>query len=153
MTGGLLALSKNPDEWAKLRANPGLVDSMVPEIIRWQTPLPHMRRTALRDAELNGKAIREGDKVIMWYLSGNRDDTAIERANDFIIDRARPRQHLSFGFGIHRCVGNRLAEMQLKIRWEEILQRFAVIEVLGEPKRILSNFVRGYSDMRVRIPG
>jgi cytochrome P450 len=152
MTGGLLALSKNPGEWAKLRANPGLVDSMVPEIIRWQTPLPHMRRTALRDAELNGKTIREGDKVVMWYLSGNRDETAIERPNDFIIDRARPRQHLSFGFGIHRCVGNRLAEMQLKILWEEILQRFPVIEVLDEPKRILSNFVRGYSELRVRIP-
>jgi len=153
MTGGLLAMSKNPDEWAKLRASPALVDSMVPEIIRWQTPLPHMRRTALRDAELNGKSIREGDKVIMWYLSGNRDETAIERANDFIIDRARPRQHLSFGFGIHRCVGNRLAEMQLKILWEEVLKRFPVIEVTGEPKRLLSNFVRGISELKVRIPG
>ena len=153
MTGGLLALHQNPAEFAKLRANPALVESMVPEIIRWQTPLPHMRRTALADAELGGKQIRKGDKVVMWYLSGNRDEEAITNADQFIIDRARPRQHLSFGFGIHRCVGNRLAEMQLKILWEEILQRFPVIEVAGEPKRLLSNFVRGITHLPVRIPG
>jgi cytochrome P450 len=153
MTGGLLALSQNPAEWAKLRANPGLVDSMVPEIIRWQTPLPMMRRTALHDAELGGKKILKGDKVVMWYLSGNRDDEAIDNPQDFIIDRARPRQHLSFGFGIHRCVGNRLAELQLKVLWEEVLKRFPTIEVLDEPKRVLSNFVRGYTELRVRIPG
>ena len=86
---------------------------MVPEIIRWQTPVIHMRRTAVEDVELAGKTIRKGDKVVMWYISGNRDEDAIERPDDFIIDRARPRQHLSFGFGIHRCVGNRLAELQL----------------------------------------
>ncbi len=153
MTGGLLAMSQNPGEWAKLRANPALVESMVPEIIRWQTPLPMMRRTALRDAELGGKKILKGDKVVMWYLSGNRDEEAIDNPEAFIIDRARPRQHLSFGFGIHRCVGNRLAEMQLKILWEEILKRFPVIEVTGPPTRLLSNFVRGISDLQVRIPG
>jgi cytochrome P450 len=153
MTGGLLALSRNQDEWAKLRANPGLVDSMVPEIIRWQTPLPMMRRTALQDTELGGKQVLKGDKVIMWYLSGNRDEEAIDNPDAFIIDRARPRQHLSFGFGIHRCVGNRLAELQLKVLWEEVLKRFPVIEVLDEPKRVLSNFVRGYTELRVRIPG
>jgi cytochrome P450 len=152
MTGGLLALSRNPAEWAKLRANPALVDSMVPEIIRWQTPLAHMRRTATRDAELGGKRIREGDKVVMWYLSGNRDDTAIDEPERFLIDRRRPRQHLSFGFGIHRCVGNRLAEMQLKILWQEILARFPAIEVLEEPTRTMSSFVRGYTRMTVRIP-
>jgi cytochrome P450 len=153
MTGGLLALHQHPAQMAKLRANPALIDSLVPEIIRWQTPLAHMRRTALADAELGGKRIKQGDKVVMWYLSGNRDETAIERANEFIIDRARPRQHLSFGFGIHRCVGNRLAEMQLKILWEEILQRFPVIEVVGEPRRTLSNFVRGFTHLPVRLPG
>ena len=153
MTGGLLALHQNPAEFAKLRANPALVESLVPEIIRWQTPLPHMRRTALADAELGGKQIRKGDKVVMWYLSGNRDEEAIDNANQFIIDRARPRQHLSFGFGIHRCVGNRLAEMQLKILWEEILRRFPVIDVVGEPRRLLSNFVRGITHLPVRIPG
>jgi len=152
MTGGLLALSRNPGEYAKLRANPALIESMVPEIIRWQTPLAHMRRTALDDIELGGKTIRKGDKVVMWYLSGNRDETAIEHANRFVIDRARPRQHLSFGFGIHRCVGNRLAELQLRILWEEILERFPVIEVLGEPTRVRSAFVRGYTSLPVRIP-
>ncbi len=152
MTGGLLALSENPAEYAKLRANPALIDSMVPEIIRWQTPLAHMRRTAVQDIELNGQQIRKGDKVVMWYLSGNRDSAAIPEADRFIIDRARPRQHLSFGFGIHRCVGNRLAEMQLRILWEEILKRFATIEVVGEPARVPSSFVRGYTDLQVRIP-
>ena len=151
MTGGLLALIDNPEQFAKLRANPALVDSLVPEIIRWQTPLAYMRRTAVADSEVGGKLIRRGDKVAMWYLSGNRDDTAIERPDDFIVDRARPRQHLSFGFGIHRCVGNRLAEMQLKILWEEILVRFPVIEVVGEPVRVRSTFVRGFTRLPVRI--
>ena len=152
MTGGLLALSRNPAEFAKLRANPALIESMVPEIIRWQTPLAHMRRTAVADAELGGKSIKKGDKLAMWYLSGNRDADVIADADKFIIDRARPRQHLSFGFGIHRCVGNRLAEMQLKILWEEILMRFPGIEVLAEPTRVRSAFVRGYTHLPVRIP-
>ena len=153
MTGGLLALHDHPEQWAKLRANPALVDSLVPEIIRWQTPLAYMRRTASQDFELSGKTIRAGDKVAMWYLSGNRDDSAIEQPDRFIIDRARPRQHLSFGFGIHRCVGNRLAELQLKILWEEILKRFPVIEVMGPPTRVKSAFVRGFTSLPVRIPG
>ncbi len=153
MTGGLLALHHHPAQMAKLRANPGLIDSLVPEIIRWQTPLAYMRRTALQDAELAGKQIKKGDKLAMWYLSGNRDETAIDQPDQFIIDRARPRQHLSFGFGIHRCVGNRLAELQLKILWEELLKRFAVIEVMGEPTRVRSAFVRGFSKLPVRLPG
>jgi cytochrome P450 len=152
MTGGLLALSRHPEEWAKLRANPALIESMVSEIIRWQTPLAHMRRTAVADVEVGGRTIRKGDKVVMWYLSGNRDETAIDQPERFVIDRARPRQHLSFGFGIHRCVGNRLAELQLRILWEEILARFPVIEVLDEPVRVKSNFVRGYAKLPVRIP-
>ena len=153
MTGGLLALHDHPDQWAKLRANPKLVDSLVPEIIRWQTPLAHMRRTATADIEVAGKLIKRGDKVAMWYLSGNRDGSAIEDPDRFIIDRARPRQHLSFGFGIHRCVGNRLAELQLRILWEEILKRFEAIEVVGPPVRVRSTFVRGFSSLPVRIPG
>jgi cytochrome P450 len=151
MTGGLLALQENPQEMAKLRANPALIESLVPEIIRWQTPLAYMRRSAMVDTELGGKRIRKGDKLAMWYLSGNRDEAAIPEPNRFVVDRERPRQHLSFGFGIHRCVGNRLAELQLKILWEEILQRFDSIEVVGEPKRIRSPFVRGFSDLPVRI--
>ena len=152
ISGGLLALNQFPAEYDKLRANPALVDSLVPEIIRWQTPLAHMRRTALRDATLGGKTIRKGDKVVMWYLSGNRDGEAIDDADRFIIDRARPRQHMAFGFGIHRCVGNRLAELQLKVLWQEILKRFPRIEVVGEPKRTKSNFVRGFTSLPVVIP-
>jgi cytochrome P450 len=152
MSGGLWALHNNPDQYRKLINNPGLVTSLVPEIIRWHTPVIHMRRTALEDAELGGRRIREGDKVAMWYISGNRDDEAIENANAFIIDRERPRQHLSFGFGIHRCVGNRLAELQLTILWEEILQRFPMIEVLEPPKRAYSNILRSIASMPARIP-
>ena len=152
MTGGLLALHDHPQEMAKLRADPALVDSLVPEIIRWQTPLAYMRRTALSDSVLGGKQIRKGDKLAMWYLSGNRDEAAIPEPNRFIVDRERPRQHLSFGFGIHRCVGNRLAELQLTIIWEEIMKRFPVIELAGEPQRTHSIFVKGYEDLPVVIP-
>lgn len=151
MTGGVLAMHQNPEQFEKLKANPELLAKAVPEIIRWQTPLAHMRRTAIEDIELGGKMIRKGDKVVMWYFSGNRDADAIDRPDEFIVDRPRPRQHLSFGFGIHRCVGNRLAEMQLRILWEEILQRFSRIEVLEEPERVHSNFVRGYLHMAVRL--
>ena len=151
LTGGLYALSKNPAEWAKLKANHGLVENMVSEIIRWQTPLAHMRRTATEDVEMGGKTIRKGDKVVMWYVSGNRDTDVIEDADKFIIDRKNARHHLSFGFGIHRCVGNRLAEMQLRIVWEEILKRGLDLEVLEEPTRVLSSFVKGYERMMVKI--
>ena len=151
MSGSIYALSKNPGEFKKLKANPALLDSFVPEVIRWQTPLAHMRRTALADIEFKGKQIKKGDKVVMWYVSGNRDDEVIEKPYDFIIDRARPRTHLSFGFGIHRCVGMRLAELQLKIIWEEILKRFDTIEVLEEPRRVVSSFVKGYETLPVRI--
>ena len=152
ISGSVLALNRNRDQYDKLRANPNLVTSMVSETIRWQTPLAHMRRTALEDIEFGGKKIRKGDYVAMWYVSGNRDDTVIDRPNDYIIDRPRPRQHMSFGFGIHRCVGNRVAELQLKIIWEEILKRFPEIEVVGEPKRTFSTFVKGYESMQVVIP-
>src|SRR5436190_399467 len=144
---------ESPDQYRKLRENPDLIDSMVPEVIRWQTPLAHMRRTALVDTEIGGKKIKKGDRVVMWYVSGNRDEEGIERPDEFIIDRARPRTHLSFGFGIHRCVGMRLAELQLKIVWQEMLKRFDRIEVVGEPKRVYSSFVRGIEQLPVRIPG
>ena len=153
ISGGLWALSQNPEEYQKLRDNHAVIPSMVSEIIRWQSPIVHMRRTALADAELGGKQIKQGDKVVMWYISANRDEDSIENPNQFLIDRVRPRQHMSFGFGIHRCVGNRLAELQLTIMWEEIMKRFPKIEVLSDPKRIYSNFIHGISDLQVRIPG
>ena len=152
MTGSILAMNQNPDQLRKLRADPSLIPSMVSETIRWQTPLSNMRRTATRDFELGGKLIRKGDKVLMWYASGNRDEEAIENPEAYIIDRERPRNHLSFGFGIHRCVGNRLAELQLRILWEEILPRFPEIRVLEEPCRVPSVLIRGYSSMQVMIP-
>jgi len=149
MTGGVLALNQNPGEYAKLRNNPTVIPSMVSEIIRWQTPLAHMRRKATKDYVLGGKTIKAGEKVVMWYISGNRDERAIDKPNEFIIDRDRARQHLSFGFGIHRCMGNRLAEMQIRILWEEIQKRFHMVEVVGDPVLVPSNFVHGFTDLQV----
>ncbi len=151
ISGGVFALNQFPGEYDKLRADRSLIPNMVSEIIRWQTPLAHMRRIATCDTTLSGKAIAKGDKVVMWYISGNRDDEVIERPDDFIVDRARARHHLSFGFGIHRCMGNRLAEMQLRVLWEEIMDRFKAIELVGDPVRVQSNFVRGYSELPVRL--
>ena len=153
ISGSLYALNKFPDQYAKLKADHALIPQMVSETIRWQTPLAHMRRTATRDVELGGKTIKKGEKVIMWYVSGNRDEEVLERPNDFWIERPNVRRHLSFGFGIHRCVGNRLAELQLRVIWEEILKRFPHIEVIGEPSRVPSAFVKGYDKMTVLIPG
>jgi cytochrome P450 len=153
MSGSIWALNRHPDEYRKLRENPALIPGAVSEIIRWQSPIVHMRRTATADAEIAGRRIREGDKVCMWYISGNRDEDAIDRPNEFLVDRGRPRQHLSFGFGIHRCVGNRLAELQLCILWEEILKRGMVVEMMEEPKRIYSNFIHGIAALPVRIAG
>jgi cytochrome P450 len=152
ISGGLWALNNHPDEYRKLRDDPGLIPSMVPEIIRWQTPISYMRRTVVEDHQIAGKTIPAGDKLAMWYISGNRDPEIIENADHFIVDRARPRQHLSFGFGIHRCVGNRLAELQLTILWEEIMKRYPYIELMEEPERVYSSFVHGISSMMVRIP-
>ena len=151
LSGSIMALHENPEQYKKLRKNPALLESFVPEVIRWQTPLAHMRRTALADAEIGGKRIKKSDKVVMWYVSGNYDEEVIEKPNDFIIDRKRPRIHLSFGFGIHRCVGMRIAELQLKIIWEEILKRFEKIEVVGEPKRPYSSLIKGYDLLPVEI--
>jgi len=151
MSGSVLAMHENPQERAKLDADPSLIPSMVSETIRWQTPLAYMRRTATRDVELAGKTIRKGDKVVMWYASGNRDDTVIESPDVYRIDRPDVRRHLSFGFGIHRCLGNRLAELQLRILWEEILARFPKIEVL-DYERTSSSFIHGYTSMTTLIP-
>jgi cytochrome P450 len=150
ITGGVLALNQFPEQYEKLLTDPSVIPNMVAEIIRWQTPLPHMRRTALEDVQINEQQIHKGDKIIMWYISGNRDETQFKDANKLIIDRKNARSHVSFGFGIHRCMGNRLAEMQLRILWEEILPRFKV-EVVGAPARVRSNLIRGYSELPVRI--
>ena len=127
------------------------MDWHLSEIVRWQTPVIHMRRTAVADQEVGGKLIKSGDKVVVWYISGNRDEGMIERADDFVVDRKRPREHMSFGFGIHRCLGNRLAELQLKILWEEVLRRDLKIEVVDKPVYAYSNFLRAIRELPVRI--
>ena len=151
ISGGVLMLNQNPDQYDKLRADESLVPNMISEIIRCQTPLMHMRRTATRDVVFRGKSIKKGDKIALWYVSGNRDETRIDNPNEFLIDRDRARQHISFGFGVHRCMGNRLAEMQLRVAWEEIMKRFKFIEVMDEPERVQSSFVKGYNTLPVRV--
>jgi len=151
MSGGVLFMHQFPQEFAKLRATPGLLPNAVSEIIRYQSPVAHMRRTALADYEIRGRHIAKGDRVVMWYVSGNRDEEVIENADAFCVDRAQARHHVSFGFGVHRCMGNRAAEMQIRVLWEEILKRFSRIEVMAEPTRGMSNFILSYASMPVRL--
>ena len=151
ISGGVIALNQYPDQYRKLRENPALIPDMVAEMVRWQTPVIHMRRTALRDYELGGRRIREGDKVVMWYISGNRDESVFPDADKLIIDRPNARVHVAFGFGVHRCLGNRLAELQLRILWEEIQKRFRKVEVAGDVERVANNFIRGIKDLPVRL--
>jgi cytochrome P450 len=151
MSGSVYALNKFPEQYDKLIAKPDLIPKFVAELIRWQTPLAYMRRTANEDCEVGGKQIKKDDQVLMWYASGNRDEDVFENANELDIERPNSRQHLAFGFGIHRCMGNRLAELQLKILWEEILVRFEKIEVQEEPSRTFSSFVKGYTSLPVKV--
>lgn len=155
MSGSVLSLNRFPDEYRRLCSEPQLLQSTaVPEFIRWQTPLSHMRRTATQDTELRGKHIRAGEKVVMWYISSNREPGKFHDPSRLLLDRKNVRQHQAFGFGIHRCVGNRLAELQVRILWEEILRRWPKpqqVEVVGNPERIYSPFVRGYISLPVRI--
>ena len=151
MSGSVYALNKFPEQYDKLIASPELIPKMVSEVIRWQTPLAYMRRTANEDCEIGGKQIRKNDQILMWYASGNRDEDVFEQADELVIERPNSRQHLSFGFGIHRCMGNRLAELQLRILWEEILPRFERIIVQSEPTRTNSSFVNGYANLPVQV--
>ena len=151
ISGGVLALNQHPKEYQKLRENPALIPNMVSEIIRWVTPLAHMRRTVTKDFEFRGQPMKAGEKVIMWYASGNRDERVISHPEEFKIDRERARNHISFGFGLHRCMGNRMAEMQLRVLWEEVQKRFEFVEVVGAEKRTPSCFVHGYTYLPVRL--
>ena len=151
ISGGVVALNENPAEYEKLRNDPAVIPKMVDEIIRWQTPLAHMRRTATRDTELGGQTIKKGEKIVLWYVSANRDEDAIDRADEFIIDRKESKKHLSFGWGVHFCMGSRIAELQLRVLWEEILKRFRLVEVVGEPVRTKSCFVKGFTALPVRL--
>ncbi len=151
ISGGVVALNEHPGEYEKLRRDPGLIPNMVDEIIRWQTPLAYMRRTATCDTELGGKSIKQGDKVVMWYLSANRDETAIEGANEFRIDRPNANHHLAFGWGKHFCMGSRVAQLQLRVLWEEIMKRFHFVEVAGEPVRVKHTLIHGFTELPVRL--
>lgn len=151
ISGGVLGLSKTGGSFDQLLSDPSLVPGFVPEVIRWQTPLAHMRRVATEDVELQGQSIKAGDKVVMWYISGNRDESVINDPETLTVGRSQPRRHLSFGFGIHRCLGNRLAEMQLKVLWEEILKRFKAIDVVKPEVRVRSNFIHGISELEVEV--
>ena len=151
LSGGVLALNRYPAQYDKLRGDRTLIGNMVPEIIRWQTPISHMARTAVQDFRLGEAEIKRGDRIAMWYISGNRDEDEIAMPEAFIIDRANPRRHLSFGFGTHHCVGYRLAELQLQVAWEEIMRRFSMVEVVGEPTRVCSNVIHGYAALPVQL--
>jgi cytochrome P450 len=152
ITGSIVAFDRFPTEWARLRAEPGFVADLTPEVLRWQTPLAHMRRTAMRDVILGGQRVAKGDKVVLWYLSANRDEEVFPHADDFVIDRPNARRHLALGAGLHRCIGARLADVQIKVLWEEILRRFPRIEVLRPPVRSFSTFTHGYGELQVVIP-
>ena len=153
ISGGLLALSENPQERQKLLDDPALIPSAVQEIVRWVSPVLHMRRTATADTEIRGQKIRQGDKVVMWYASANRDDEAFDDPYRFDVTRyTRPDvpTQLGFGAGQHFCLGSRLAELQLKVLFEELLKRFPDIHVSGPVRRLRSNFISGIKEMPVR---
>jgi cytochrome P450 len=151
MSGFVYGLDQFQDEREKLEQNPGMIPNAVSEIIRWQTPLAHMRRTALQDHDLFGAPVKKGDKLAMWYLSANRDETVFENPDKLIVDRENARRHLSFGYGIHRCVGARLAELQIRILLEEMATRRLRANVVGEPDRVAACFVHGYRKMMVEL--
>tara|TARA_B100000035_G_scaffold282131_1_gene263506 strand:- start:79 stop:1413 length:1335 start_codon:yes stop_codon:yes gene_type:complete len=151
MTGSVYGLNKFPDQFDKLLANPDLISNFVPEVIRWQTPLAYMRRTANHDTELGGKQIKKHDQILMWYLSANQDEDVFENAHVLDIERHNADRQLSFGYGIHFCMGSRVAELQLRVLWEEILQRFKRIEIQDEPERVFSSFVHGYTKLPVTV--
>ena len=151
MSAYAYGLSQFPEERAKLEADPSLIPNAVAELLRWQTPLAHMRRTVLEDTELDGVAMKKGDKVVLWYLSANRDESIFEDADSIRVDRDNARRHLSFGYGIHRCVGARVAELQLHVLLEEMAKRRLRVNVLEEPERVPACFVHGYKKMMVTL--
>ncbi|WP_448659690.1 cytochrome P450 [Sphingomonas sp. CJ99] len=145
-------LDQFPVEREKLEANPALIPNATQEIIRWQTPLAHMRRTATADAELMGQQIRAGDKLALWYISANRDETVFGPDADAIrVDRENARRHLAFGWGIHRCVGARLAELQISVLMEEMAKRRLRVNVTGDAERVAGCFVHGYRSLPVEL--
>jgi cytochrome P450 len=149
MSGLVEAFNRYPAEWQRLADDAGLIPNAVAELIRWQTPLAHMRRTALVDADIAGVPVKQGDKIVLWYLSGNRDESVFPDAERLDVGRGNARRHLSFGFGIHRCVGARLAELQLAVLIETLLARGLFPRQVGPVERVAQCFVHGFRHMPV----
>lgn len=147
----VVAINRHPETWERLREEPRLVPNAVQEVIRWQTPLAHMRRTATKDVEFHGAHIKRGDRVVLWYCSGNRDESLFRNGDDFDVRRVNARNHISYGHGIHRCIGRHAAEMQLRVLLEAMLKRFEHVNLLSLPKRTMSNYFAGYSTISVEL--
>ena len=151
LTGGLMALTDNPKEREKLLKDPSLISNATDEMLRWVTSVIYFRRTATKDTNIRGQDIKAGDKVVMWYGSANRDEDIFEDGHLFRVDRENAKKHLAFGAGEHLCLGNRLGHMQIRILFEELLDRFPNIHSISDPVRIPSNFLAGISELKVRI--
>jgi len=146
----MLALMENPEQMARLVADPSLIPSAVEEMLRWVSPVMHFRRTAMRDTEVGGQQIREGEKVVMFYPSANRDEDVFPNAMSFDVGRT-PNDHLAFGIGEHFCLGTRLARLEISIIFEEILRRLPDIKLNGSARRLRSNFINGIKSMPMRF--
>jgi cytochrome P450 len=151
MSGIIQALDQFPDQRALFEADPSVIPNAVQECIRYVTPLAHMRRTATEDCDLFGQPIKAGDKLILWYLSANRDEEVFDNPDKLDLTRENARRHLSFGYGIHRCVGARLAELQLKVLLEEMHKRRMRVRVTGAVERVRANFVHGFRKLGVTL--
>ena len=150
LSGGMHALIENPAERRKLEQNPSLLPTAIEEILRWVSPVNHMRRTATRDTEVRGVKIAAGDKVVLWYPAANRDPDAFDRPETFDVTRT-PNDHLAFGIGEHFCLGAQLARLQLRVMFQELLRRTRSVEMTGDVKYMWTNFINGIKAMPVRI--
>lgn len=148
-SGGLLALLRNPAELAKLKADPSLIPGAVEEMIRWVTPVKHFMRTCTEDTEVGGKTIKAGDSVALFYWSGNRDEAVFDDPFSFRADRT-PNPQTAFGNGVHQCLGLHLARMEIRALFAELLPRLEAIELTGEPRLTVANFVSGLKAMPIR---
>jgi len=151
LTGGLMALTENPEEREKLLKDPSLISNATDEMLRWVTSVIYFRRTATKDTNIRGQDIKAGDKVVMWYGSANRDEDVFTDGDLFKVDRVNAKKHLAFGAGEHLCLGNRLGHMQIRILFEELLSRYPNIHSTSDPVRIPSNFLAGISELKVSL--
>ena len=151
LTGGLMALTENPEEREKLLKDPSLISNATDEMLRWVTSVIYFRRTATKDTNIRGQDIKAGDKVVMWYGSANRDEDVFTEGDLFKVDRVNAKKHLAFGAGEHLCLGNRLGHMQIRILFEELLSRYPNIHSTSDPVRIPSNFLAGISELKVSL--